>query len=258
MSIHPTAVVDPGARLGKSVKVGPYSVIGAEVEIGDETQVGAHVVLEGPTRIGRRNRIFPFCTIGLIPQDLKFRGERSEVIIGDDNRIREFVTVHRGTEGGGALTKIGNDNLIMAYCHIAHDCILGDGIIMGNGATLAGHVVIEDKAGVGAFSGVHQFCRVGTHAYIGGYTVITKDVLPYSWTVHKREAKAFGANAEGLKRHGFSAAQIEKIDRALKLLSRSKLNTTQAVEALREQFSGEAEVDMLVEFVEKSERGVIK
>lgn len=258
MSIHPTAIVDPGARLAPSVTVGPYATIGGEVEVGEETEIGAHAVLEGPMHIGRHNHIFPFAALGLIPQDLKFRGERSEVIIGDDNRIREFVTIHRGTEGGGALTKIGNGNLIMAYCHIAHDCLLGDGIIMGNGATLAGHVVIEDKVGVGAFSGVHQFCRVGTHAYIGGYTVITKDVLPYSWTVHKREARAFGANAEGLKRHGFSAAQIEKIDRALKLLSRSKLNTTQAVEALREKFSGEAEVDMLVEFVEKSERGVIK
>ena len=258
MSIHPTAVVDPGARLGKSVKVGPYSVIGAEVEIGDETQVGAHVVLEGPTRIGCRNRIFPFCTIGLIPQDLKFRGERSEVIIGDDNRIREFVSIHRGTEGGGAVTRLGSFNLSMAYCHIAHDCVLGDAVIMGNAATLAGHIVIEDNASIGAFSGVHQFCRVGRHAFIGGYTVITQDVLPFSRAVHERGVRVYGANTVGLQRRGFSSERIGQIEQALRVLTRSKLNTTQALEKIRQTLDRNEDIEALVRFVESSERGVIK
>ncbi|MGH9814116.1 MAG: acyl-ACP--UDP-N-acetylglucosamine O-acyltransferase, partial [Candidatus Acidiferrales bacterium] len=197
MSVHPTAVIDPQARLHPSVRVGPYAVIGAEVEIGEDTEVGAHAIIEGPIRIGRRNRIFPHSSVGLIPQDLKFKGERSEVVIGDDNRIREFSTVHRGTEGGGAVTRIGSHNLLMAYTHVAHDCLLGDHCILGNAATLAGHVVIEDWAIVGAFCGVHQFCRVGRHAFIGGYTVITQDVLPYSRTVQERETRVFGINTLG-------------------------------------------------------------
>jgi len=258
MSVHPTAIVDPKARLGASVRVGPYAVIGAEVEIGEETEVGAHTVIEGPIRIGRRNRIFPFASLGLIPQDLKFRGERSEVIIGDDNRIREFVTIHRGTTGGGALTKIGNDNLLMAYVHIAHDCILGDHLILGNAATLAGHVVIEDYATLGAFCGVHQFCRLGRHAFIGGYSVITQDVLPYSRTVHEREAKVYGVNVVGLRRRGFSEERIERLHQAMRLLTQSKLNTSQALEKIRATFDQDEDVRALVKFVESAERGVIK
>lgn len=258
MTIHPTAVIDPKARLSGSARVGPYAVIGAEVEIGEETEVGAHAVLEGPTRIGRRNRIFPFASIGLIPQDLKFRGERSEVIIGDDNRIREFVTIHRGTEGGGRLTRLGSNNLVMAYAHIAHDCLIGDDCILGNAATLAGHVVIEDWAVVGAFVGVHQFCRVGRHAFIGGYSVITQDVLPYSRTVHEREAKAYGVNVVGLRRRGFPEERIDRLHQAFRLLSQSKLNTSQALEKIRETLDQSEDIAVLVRFIETSERGVIK
>jgi len=258
MSIHPTAIINPGARLAPSVSVGPYTTIGAEVEIGEETDIGAHVVIEGPTRIGSRNRIFPFCTVGLIPQDLKFRGERSEVIIGDDNRIREFVSIHRGTEGGGALTKIGNLNLLMAYVHIAHDCLIGDAAILGNGATLAGHVIVEDNAAVGAFCGVHQFCRVGRHAYIGGYTVITQDVLPFSRTVHERGVKVYGVNVVGLRRRGFEEARIDQIHKAIRLLTQSKLNTSQALEKIGETVEPNDDIEALVRFVESSERGVIK
>lgn len=258
MSIHPTAVLDPQARLAASARVGPYAVIGAEVEIGEQTEIGAHVVIEGPTRIGRGNRIFPFCSIGLIPQDLKFRGERSEVIIGDDNRIREFVSIHRGTEGGGAVTQLGNDNLVMAYAHIAHDCRIGDHCILGNGATLAGHVVIEDHAIVGAFVGVHQFCRIGRHGFIGGYTVITQDVLPFSRTVHEREAKVYGVNVVGLRRRGFSKNRIERIHQAVRLLTQSNLNTSQALEKIRQSLDQNEDIAALVQFVEGSERGVIK
>ncbi|MFQ5778352.1 MAG: acyl-ACP--UDP-N-acetylglucosamine O-acyltransferase [Terriglobia bacterium] len=258
MSIHPTAVIDPGARLAADVRVGPFTVIGPEVEIGAGTEVGPHVVVEGPTRIGRRNRIFPFCTIGLIPQDLKFKGERSEVVIGDDNRIREFVSIHRGTEGGGSVTCVGNSNLIMAYVHIAHDCQLGDHIIMGNAATLAGHVVIEDHAIVGAFCGVHQFCRIGRHGFIGGYTVITQDVLPFSRTVHERGAKVYGVNVIGLRRRSFSKERINHIQQAVRLLTDSNLNTQQAVEQIRQNMNQSEDIEALVRFVETSERGVVK
>jgi len=258
MSVHSTAVIDPQARLAAGVRVGPYTVIGPEVDIGEETDVGAHVVIEGPTRIGRRNRIFPFASIGLIPQDLKFRGERSEVIIGDDNRIREFVSIHRGTAGGGSLTRVGNSNLLMAYVHIAHDCLLGDHTILGNAATLAGHVLIEDHATVGAFVGVHQFCRIGRHAFIGGYSVITQDVLPFSRTVHERGAKVYGVNVVGLRRRGFEEARIERLHQAMRLLTQSKLNTSQALEKIRETLDQEEDVAALVRFVESAERGIIK
>ncbi|MBI2957142.1 MAG: acyl-ACP--UDP-N-acetylglucosamine O-acyltransferase [Acidobacteria bacterium] len=258
MSVHHTAIVDAQARLGASVRVGPYTVIGAEVEIGEETEVGAHAVVEGPTRIGRRNRIFPFASIGLIPQDLKFRGERSEVIIGDDNRIREFVTIHRGTTGGGALTRLGNQNLVMAYAHIAHDCLIGDHCILGNAATLAGHVIIEDWAVIGAFCGIHQFCRIGRHAFIGGYTVITQDVLPFSRTVQERETRVYGVNVIGLRRRGFTRERIERIHQAFRLLTQSGLNTSQALEQMRQSLNQDEDVAALVRFIETSERGVIK
>ncbi|MEE8201301.1 MAG: acyl-ACP--UDP-N-acetylglucosamine O-acyltransferase [Candidatus Acidoferrales bacterium] len=258
MNVHPTAVIDSQARLASSVRVGPYVTLGPEVEIGEETEIGAHVVIEGPIRIGRRNRIFPFCSIGLIPQDLKFRGERSEVIIGDDNRIREFVSIHRGTEGGGALTKIGSFNLLMAYVHIAHDCLLGDHVILGNGATLAGHVVIEDHALVGAFVGVHQRCRIGRYGFIGGYTVITQDVLPFSRTVHEREVKVYGVNVVGLRRQGFSGERIKRLENAVNLLTRSGLNTAQALAEIRRSFNQDADIEAILQFVEKSDRGLVK
>jgi UDP-N-acetylglucosamine acyltransferase len=258
VSVHPTAVVDPQARLHASVRVGPYAVIGAEVEIGEDTEVGAHAIIEGPIRIGRRNRIFPHASLGLIPQDLKFHGERSEVVIGDENRIREFATIHRGTEGGGALTRLGNHNLVMAYVHIAHDCLLGDHCILGNAATLAGHVVIEDWVSVGAFSGVHQFCRIGRHAFIGGYSVITKDVLPYSLTVQEREARVFGLNVVGLRRRGFSSERIDRLQQAFRLLTQSKLNTSQALEQIRSTLNQDEDVAGLVRFIETADRGILK
>jgi UDP-N-acetylglucosamine acyltransferase len=258
VSVHPTAVVDPQARLHASVRVGPYAVIGAEVEIGEDTEVGAHAIIEGPIRIGRRNRIFPHASLGLIPQDLKFHGERSEVVIGDSNRIREFATIHRGTEGGGALTRLGNHNLVMAYVHIAHDCLLGDHCILGNAATLAGHVVIEDWVSVGAFSGVHQFCRIGRHAFIGGYSVITKDVLPYSLTVQEREARVFGLNVVGLRRRGFSSERIDRLQQAFRLLTQSKLNTSQALEQIRSTLNQDEDVAGLVRFIETADRGILK
>lgn len=258
MSRHPTAVIHPDARLAPDVVVGPYVVIGAEVEIGPGTEVGAHAVLEGPLRIGARNRIFPHAALGLVPQDLKFHGEHSEVIIGDENSFREFSTVHRGTAGGGGITRIGTLNLIMAYAHIAHDCILGDSIILGNGATLAGHVVIENHAIIGAFCGVHQFCRIGKHSFIGGYTVITQDVLPFSRTVWEREAKVYGVNTVGLERRGFSRERIERLESAFRLLTRAKLNTSQALARIRETLDQDEDIEALVRFIESSERGVIK
>ena len=258
MSRHPTAVIHPQARLAADVIVGPYAVIAAEVEIGAGSEVGTHAVLEGPLRLGARNRIFPYAAVGLIPQDLKFRGERSEVIIGDENSIREFVTIHRGTAGGGGVTRIGNHNLIMAYAHIAHDCILGDAIILGNGVTLAGHVVIEDHAVVGAFCGIHQFCRIGRHSFIGGYTVVTQDVLPFSRTVWEREAKVYGVNVVGLERRGFSPERIARLHTAFRSLTQSKLNTSQAVEQIRQSLDQNEDITELLRFIETSQRGVIK
>ncbi len=258
IDVHPTAVIHPGARLQPGVIVKPYAVIGDEVEIAEGTEVGAHAIIEGPIRIGRRNRIFPYASVGLIPQDLKFKGERSEVVIGDDNRIREFVTIHRGTEGGGAVTRIGSHNLLMAYVHVAHDCLLGDHCILGNAATLAGHVVIEDWASVGAFCGVHQFCRIGRHAFIGGYTVITKDVLPFSLTVQEREARVFGVNLIGLRRRGFSAERIDRLQQAFRFLTQSKLNTAQALDQIRSTLNQDEDVAALVRFIETADRGIIK
>jgi UDP-N-acetylglucosamine acyltransferase len=256
--IHPTAIVDPGARVAPSASVGPYSIIGPDVEIGEGCELLAHVCVQGPIRIGARNRFFPYSSIGAVPQDLKFRGERSETTIGDDNTFREFVTVQRGTAGGGAVTSIGNGCLVMAYTHVAHDCRIGDKVILGNGVTLAGHVVIEDYANIGAFSGVHQFCRVGAHALIGGYSVVTQDVLPFSRTVAEREIKNYGLNKVGLERRGFSAGQMNALHHAFRLLLSSKLNTTQALEQIRAEGTLSPEVRQLVDFIESSERGVIK
>ena len=255
--IHPTAIIHPSARVDSSASVGPYCVLGAEAEIGAGCELLAHVFLEGPIRIGERNRFFPYSTIGVEPQDLKFKGERSETVIGSGNIFREFVTVHRGTEGGGALTQIGDGCLLQAYSHVAHDCQIGNRVILGHGMTMAGHVVIEDCAFVGAFSGIHQYCRVGRHSIIGGYSVITKDVLPYSKTVAEREVKTFGVNKVGLERHGFSSERIQRLHHALRLLTSSKLNTTQALERIRADGMNE-DLEVLVSFITSSERGVIK
>jgi UDP-N-acetylglucosamine acyltransferase len=258
MPIHSTAIVDPAARIDETAEIGPYSIVGAEVEIGARTRLMAHVFVEGPTWIGEDNLFFPFSTVGVASQDLKYRGERAETRIGSRNRIREFVTIHRGTEGGGLVTSIGDDNLLMAYVHVAHDVHIGNHTILANGVTFAGHVTVGDWAGIGAFSGVHQFCRVGRHSYIGGYSVVTQDVLPYSLTVSPREIKVFGANKTGLERRGFAPETIEKLQGALRILSRSGLNTTQAIERIREEAPGCAEVDEIVEFIASSERGCVK
>ena len=215
------------------------------------------MIVEGPSTIGENNQFFPFCTIGLQPQDLKFKGEETFLTIGHDNVFREYVNVHRGTKGGGGHTRIGDHNFLMAYAHVGHDSILGNHIIMANAATLAGHVTIEDNATVGAFSGVHQFCRVGAHGYVGGYSVITKDVLPYSKTVSERNTQAYGPNIIGLERKGFTPEQIQNIKAAFRLLLQSKLNTTQAVDAIKARLQS-PEVQVILDFVETSSRGVIK
>jgi len=255
--IHPTAIVHPEAELDSSVRVGPYCIIGAGVKIGKGSELLSHVVMEGPTEIGSNCRFFPFCSIGHVPQDLKFHGEHTELKIGDNNVFRESVTVHRGTLGGGAITKLGNDNFIMAYSHIAHDCIIGNQVILANASTLAGHVTIHDRSTVGAFSGIHQFCRIGTHAFIGGYSVITKDVLPYSKTVGNR-AVCYGTNPVGLRRRGFSEETIAAIKHAFRLLLQSKLNTSQAIDAIEKEANQVPEVKLLVEFIRQSKRGIIK
>lgn len=256
--IHPTAVIDPSAKVPASCSIGPHCTIGANVELGENCELISHVTIHGPSKIGARNRFFPFCAIGGEPQDLTYKGEPTRLEMGDDNVLREFVTVSRGTVKGGGLTKVGSHTLIMAYAHIAHDCIVGDHVIMANAATLAGHVTIEEWASVGAFSAVHQFDVVGAHAYIGGGTIVTRDVLPFSKTVSPREAKAYGVNAIGLERRGFSKERIQKIQRAFRVLLNSKLNTTQALEKLKSEGDQGEDVAMLIAFIEKSERGVIK
>jgi len=256
--IHPTAVLDGDVRLGQDVTVGPYAIIRGPVEIGDGTILDGQVFIEGPIRIGSGNRFFPFCSIGAIPQDLKYRGEESEVIIGNDNTFREFVTVNRGTEGGGRLTRIGNNCLVMAYSHVAHDCIVGNRVILANAATLAGHITVGDFATVGAFTGVHQFCRVGPYAFIGGYSVITRDALPFIKTVGDRgSATIFGINSVGLTRLGFSQERIEHLKRAYRHLFRSGTNLARGLERLREHMPVDGDVKLLVDFIESSSRGVI-
>jgi UDP-N-acetylglucosamine acyltransferase len=256
VSIHPSAVIAAGARVPDSCTVGPFSTIGPEVSLGENCVLISHVVLDGRTRIGFGNIFHPFCAVGVSPQDLKYGGEPTETEIGDSNTIRENVTVSRGTVGGGGITRLGSNNLLMASVHIGHDSLVGSHCILANAATLAGHVVIEDYATVGAFSPVHQHCRVGRYAFIGGGTIVTQDVLPFSKTSARRENKAFGVNSVGLERRGFSAERIRSLQKAFRLLLVAKLNTTQALEKMRE-LEGE-DVAMLVGFIERSQRGVIK
>lgn len=258
MPIHPTAIVDPAARIDETAIVGPFCVIGAEVEIGARTELKAHVYVEGPTWIGEDNLFYPYASVGVASQDLKYKGERAETHIGSRNKIREFVTIHRGTEGGGLKTVVGDDNLLMAYTHVAHDVQMGSHCVLANAVTLAGHVFIGDWAVIGAFSGVHQFCRIGRHSMIGGYSVITQDVMPFATIVTPRESKAFGANATGLERRGFDATTVENLQNALRLLTRGKLNTSQAIDKIREEIPACEEVEELIAFIQSSERGVIK
>jgi UDP-N-acetylglucosamine acyltransferase len=258
MPIHATAIVDPAAVIADDAEIGPFCVISAGVTIGPRTKLMGHVFVEGSTAIGEDNVFYPYATVGVAPQDLKYQGEASSTRIGDRNRIREFVTIHRGTHGGGMVTEIGSDNLLMAYTHVAHDVRIGDRTVMANGTTLAGHVVIGDWAVIGAFTGVHQFCRVGRHAMIGGYSVITQDVLPFATTVSNRENRIFGANRTGMERRGFGDDSIEPLQTAFRLLTRAKLNTSQAIERIRAELPATAEIEELLSFIASSQRGFVK
>jgi len=254
VTIHPTAVVHPDAVIGEGSVIGPHAVVGQHVRLGRNCRVGASAVVEGPSVFGDGNEIFPLASVGLIPQDLKFRGEPTKLVVGDRNIFREFVTIHRGTEGGGGVTEIGDHNLFMAYAHIAHDCHVGNYTIFGNGATLGGHVTVEDYATISAFSGVHQFCRVGRHAFIGGFSVVTKDALPFAKTVGNR-ARIYGLNTIGLVRRKFSSDSITKLRRAYRYLLHS--NTSRALAQIERDPSLQCdEVQYLVDFIRTSSRGV--
>ena len=257
MSIHPTAIISPKAELGRNVVIGPYSIIGDDVILHDDIRVSSHCVIEGPSEFGSGSVFYPFVSAGQAPQDLKYRGERSWLRAGERNTFREFTTLQRGTKGGGNLTEIGDDNLIMAQAHIAHDCRIGSHAIFANGATLAGHVIVEDHATLGAYSGIHQFCRVGKYAFIGGYSVVVKDALPYARTVGNH-ARCYGQNTLGLRRSGFSNEEIRRITHAFRLLLAAKLNTSQAVEVIKRELSGWPEIDYMIAFIEGSKRGVTK
>lgn len=257
MSIHTTAVIDDSVILGKNVEIGPYSVIGPSVEIGDCTVIGPHVVINGPTKIGRENHIFQFASIGEVPQDKKFHGENSILEIGDRNHIREFVTINRGTEDGGGITKVGNDNWLMAYIHIAHDCIVGNNVIFSNAASLAGHVVVDDYAILGGFTLVHQFCHIGSHAFCGMGSAVSKDVPPYV-IVNGNPAHPHGLNIEGLKRKGFSKEALKGLREAYKLVYRKGLTIEEAMPKLELVTKSVGEVLPFMEFIKSAKRGIIR
>jgi len=258
MKIHPTAIIDPRAKVSASCTIGPYCVVGSEVELGENCRLVSHVTIAGPTTIGRENNIFPFAAIGMDPQDVTYKSEPTRLEIGDCNEIRECVTINRGTIKGGGVTRVGSHILIMAYTHIGHDSVIGDHSMLVNGATLAGHVTVEEWAVVGALCPVHQFVRIGAHSYIGGGTTITQDVLPFSMTSAARDTHAYGMNKVGLERRGFSKERIGKIHHAYKILLASKMNTSQALEKLKAEPHHGDDVEMLIRFIESSERGVIK
>jgi UDP-N-acetylglucosamine acyltransferase len=256
--IDPRALVSSSARIGRGTRIAAFAVVGDGVELGEDCVVESHAVVRGPARIGQKNIFDSFCSVGGDPQDLKFSGEPTKLEVGDGNRFREFSTVSRGTTQGGGVTRIGSHNLFMAYSHIAHDCVVGSHTVFANGATLAGHVIIDDYANVGAFSPVHQFCRVGRYAYIGACTVITQDVPPFSRVVTERETHCYGVNTVGLERRGFDRERLNTIESAFRLLLRSKLNTSQALEQIRAQVNGSPDIRELVEFIESAERGLHK
>jgi len=258
MIVHPTAIASPDAKIHPSCKIGPFCTVGPNVEMEENCELVSNVAIEGPTRIGADNKFFPFSSIGLAPQDLSYAGEPTRLEMGDHNEIREFVTINRGTVKGGGLTKIGSHVLIMAYTHVAHDCVIGDHVILANAATLGGHVIVEDWAQVGALCPVHHFVRIGTHAFVGGGTTITQDVLPFSKTSAERGTHAYGMNSVGLERRGFSKERLRKIHHAYKILLASKLNTSQALQKLKAEGDQGEDVALLIRFVESSERGVIK
>lgn len=256
--IHPTAIVSPDAAVADDVAIGPWSIIEAGVTIGSGCMIGSHVRIEGPTTIGERNDFTGPSSIGTPPQDLKFKGEKTRLVIGNDNVFREFVTLNRGTAGGGGLTSIGSNNFMMAYAHVAHDCHVGSNTIFANAATLAGHVEVGDFATVGAFSAVHQFCRVGEHAFLGGFTVATQDALPFVKTVGNRPAKSYGINTLGLERKGFSKETIEALQKAYRILVRSRLRMETALERIEEELSYYPEARYLAEFVRSAKRGFVR
>jgi UDP-N-acetylglucosamine acyltransferase len=256
--IHPTAIVHPSSSVGQGTTIGPHATIGANVRLGDNVRVGASAVIDGWTDIGDDTEIFPFASIGQIPQDLKFKGEETRLTIGSRNIFREFVTINRGTRGGGGVTSIGDRNVFMAYVHVAHDCHVGHDTIFGPHATLGGHVTVEDFANISAGSAVHQFCRVGRHAFVGGYSVVTKDALPFGKTVGSRPARIFGLNSIGLMRRGFAPDVVTKLKKSFRYLLQSKLNTTSALRQIeRDRSLSCAEVQYLLEFIRTSQRGVI-
>ncbi|MCP4896418.1 MAG: acyl-ACP--UDP-N-acetylglucosamine O-acyltransferase [bacterium] len=255
--VHPTALVDPKAELGVDVYVGPFALIEAGVAVGDRCHIGPYSRLAGQTSIGPENRFESHCSVGAPPQDLKYEGEPTRLEIGRGNVFREFVTLHRGTPGGGALTTIGDSSLFMANAHVAHDCHVGSKTIFANAATLAGHVDVGDEASIGAFSAVHQFCRVGQHAFLGGFTVATKDCLPFMRTVGSRPSRCFGPNSIGLERKGFSEDRRRAIKRAWRYLHSPKMNAAAAVEVIREELGGQEDVDMLLDFIATAQRGII-
>lgn len=255
--IHPSAIVSPQAEIGADCYIGAFSIVGENVRLGSGVRLDSHVVIDGKTSIGDETRVFPFVSIGLPPQDLKYAGEETETVIGRRNQIREFVTIHRGTAVGGGATRVGDGNLLMAQAHIAHDCEVGSDIIMANAATLAGHVRVEDRANIGAYSGVHQFCRVGREAFVGGYSVVVKDALPFA-VIQGNHAKCYGLNRVGMRRRGYSKETIEKLNHAFHLLLAAKLNTTQAIERIKQEVNDSPEVALLVQFIESSQRGVVK
>jgi UDP-N-acetylglucosamine acyltransferase len=258
VQIHAQAIVSPEAKLGKGVQVGAFAVVGSGVELGEGCVLHEHAVVRGPAKFGARNVFHPFTIIGGDPQDYTYRGERVELAAGDGNIFREYVTISRGTTKGGGTTRIGNENFFLAYSHVGHDCQVGSNTLFVNGATLAGHVTVQDYVTIGAFSPVHQFCRLGRYAYIGACTVITQDVLPFSFVVTERETKCFGPNTIGLERKGFSAERIKTLQRAFRVLLRSKKNTSQALAELRKTCGDSADVKELMDFVEKAERGIVK
>jgi len=255
--VHPTAIVDRRAELGGEVEVGPYSVIGAGVRIGSGSKIHSHVSIQGRTTIGHDNIIFPFATVGSVPQDLKFKGEPSELIIGDRNTIREYVSLNPGTTGGGMVTRVGDQNLLMMYCHIAHDCSVGNRNVIANGATLGGHVIIEDFVIVGGLVGIHQFVRIGTGAILGAGSMVSKDVPPYCNATGDR-ARLRGLNLEGLKRRGLNKTVIDTIRKAYRIMFNSKLKTDDALQAIRRDLPAIPEIEKFVSFIAQSQRGVCR
>ena len=256
--IHTQAVIAPGAKLGRDVQIGPYAIVGEGVELGEGCVLYAHAVVQGPSKIGRGNVFHPFSSIGGDPQDFRYRGEKTDLIVGDENIFRENVTVSRGTPGGCGRTTIGNRNFFLGSSHVGHDSHVGDNTLFVNGATLAGHVIVEDFATIGFSSPVHQFCRVGRYAYIGASTVITQDVPPFALVVTTRETKTYGVNTVGLERKGFSAERLKVLEKAFRLLLRSKLNTSQAIAEMKNTLGDSADVAELIQFIEGAKRGIVK